>query len=48
MNYKKNNFFAYLKPWNRSEIVDLELLIRPVSLRAHQTVSHVSGVCQPA
>ena len=26
-----------MKPWDHSKIVDLELLIRPVSLRAHQT-----------
>ena len=39
ISYKslKINFLAYLKPWDHSKIVDLELLIWPVSLRAHQT-----------
>ena len=35
--FLKKYFLAYLKPWDHSKIVNLELLIRPVSLRAHQT-----------
>ena len=35
--YQKVNLFAYLKAWDHSETVELELLIRLVSLSAHQT-----------
>ena len=33
----KTKILCFLKPWDHSKVVDLELLIRPVSLRAHET-----------